>query len=637
MASPLIRTTLFLLVLTCILPPPSLVRAAPGQKESDTRLPRLVVTEIKTDNRHGRTVLSLTISQETTTPHTLEVPILIRTGVGDIRFDRTLSASRNDLSFVLPDPPLAVVLDPDQVVSRKLDPTEIPPTWSRFLKAEDKTVVLASAQARDIFAPLLDALPGKKVRVVSAQEIKNAELSQSTLLFLGADNAAARTLFAGRRSPSAGFSLDVRRNPLNQGSVAVLVSSSSRQETEAAMRQLPQYTDSSFLHFKEGRLLEKRTIKSTRGQVYILEELPAGAPTAAVSNFAGIIDRLAASRVVYAGETHTSVADHHLQLRIIQALYKKNPHLAIGMEMFPRASQNALDAYIAGDMDEGDFLSKSRYFQVWGYDWRLFRDTFNFARTNRIPVIGLNLDHRIVSRVFKSGSTDSLSPEEKQAFPIDRDLDLPGYADRLRQMYDTHHEKDGVGSVSGFIQAQGLWDETMAQTIAAYLARNPAVHMVVLAGIEHTRKDTGIPPRVARRLAVNQSSVFNILSENAPADGADIANIADFFFMEPPDSLPPAAKLGLVLEEATGEKQLLITGLSPHGKAGEAGLREKDILLAIDGHPVYTMSDVRIAMIDILQGDTVTVKIRRSNAPQQEQEMEFSLIARTLSGGKPHP
>ena len=638
MASPLIRTALFLLPLACILSFRPLAWAAAGQKETDTRLPRLTITDIKTDNSHGRTVLSLSISQEAKTPHTLDVPILIRTGAGDIRFVRTLLSSRNNLSFVLPDPPLAVVLDPDQVVRRELDPSETPPTWSHFLEAEDKTVVLASAQSREIFAPLLDSLPGQNVRVASAQEINNAELSKTTILFLGADNAAARTVFAGHRSLSDGFSLDVRRNPLSQGSLAVLVSSSSRQETEAAVRQLPQYADSSFLYFKDGRLLKKSTIKNTPGQVYPLEELPAGAPTTAVSNFAGIIDRLAASRVVYVGETHTSVADHRLQLRIIQALYKKNPHLAIGMEMFPRASQKALDAYISGDtdMDETDFLSKSRYFQVWGYDWRLFRDIFNFAHLHRIPVIGLNIDHRIVSHVFKSGSTDDLSPEEKQALPVDRDLDLPGYTDRLRQMFDTHHVKDEKGSVSGFIQAQGLWDEAMAQTISAYLSHNPAVHMVVLAGLEHTRKDTGIPPRVARRLAVRQSSVFNILSENAPADGA---HTADFFFMEPPGTLLPTAKLGLVLEEVTMENSahLQVTGLSPHGKAKEAGLREKDILLAINAHPVYTMSDVRIAMIDTHQGDTVTVKIRRNNASQQEQEMEFSLIAQILSGGKPHP
>ena len=290
MASPLIRTTLFLLPLICILSFRPLVLAAPGQKEGDTRPPRLTITDIKTDNSHGRTVLSLSISQEPQTPHILEVPVVIRTGVGDIRFDRTLSSSRNDLSFVLPDPPLAVILDPDQVVRRELDPTEIPPTWSRFLAADDKTVVLASAQAREIFAPLLDSLPGKNVRVIYAQEINNAEMSKTTLLFLGADNAAARTLFAGHRSPSDGFSLDVRRNPLSQGSVAVLVSSSSRQETEAAIRQLPQYVDTSFLHFKDGRLLEKHTSKGTSGQVYTLEELPAGAPTAAVSNFSDIID-----------------------------------------------------------------------------------------------------------------------------------------------------------------------------------------------------------------------------------------------------------------------------------------------------------------------------------------------------------
>jgi aminopeptidase N len=642
MSSPLNRTllTFFFLNLACLIfarPPVQAEASELRQGTTGTDLPRLVVNDIKTDNRHGRTVLSLSISQEIKYPLTLDVPILIRTGAGDIRFDRTISASRTDMAFILPDPPLAVILDPDHEMKRQLDPSEIPPVWSRFREAEEKTVVLASVESRDIFAPLLDSLQGKNVKITTAQEIKNAELQKATLLFLGADNTAAHTLFAGRRFPSAGFSLDVRINPLDQRSVAVLVSSSSREETEAAIRQLAHYSDYSFLHFEKGALLEKRKKETISGQRYTLEELPAGAPTTTVSTFAGIIDKLAASRVVYVGETHTSVADHLLQFRIIQALYQKNPHLAIGMEMFPRSSQKALDAYIQGEIDTDDFLKSSKYFSVWGYDWRLFRDVFNFARTNRIPVIGLNLDQKIVGHIFKSGSPDDLSPEENLALPAERDLDLPGYTDRLRQMHDIHARgNESKGSLSGFIQAQGIWDEMMAQTIAAYLNKNPAAHMVVLAGTEHTRKDSGIPPRVARRLTVSQSSVFNILSENAPSDSADIA---DFFFMEPPGILPPPAKLGIVLEPVRMKDslRLQITGLSPHGKAGMAGLKEKDILLAIGGHPVYDMDDVRIAMIDTARGDMVVVKVRRMIESQMEQDMEFPVVAQPLSMDKPHP
>ena len=128
MSSPLNRTLriFFFLNLICLLfacPPVQAEAPELRQSTTATDLPRLVIKDIKTDNRHGRTVLSLTISQEIKTPLTLDVPILIRTGAGDIRFDRTISASRTDMAFVLPDPPLAVILDPDHEMKRQLDPS----------------------------------------------------------------------------------------------------------------------------------------------------------------------------------------------------------------------------------------------------------------------------------------------------------------------------------------------------------------------------------------------------------------------------------------------------------------------------------------------------------------------------------
>lgn len=618
-------------------PVPSVQAADPSLPQKMNHMEvKLTISDIRTDNRHGQTVLSLSISQETKTPATLQVLILIRTGAGDIRFTRTISTSKTALAFVLPDPPLEVILDPDRELRRQPEPSEVPPLWSRFLEAKEKTIVPASAESWHIYAPLLEYLRQMPAKIVTAEEIKNADLGNTAILFLGADNAAARTLFAGPTSLPDGFTLEVRNNPLDRRHVAVLVSSSSGRETEAAVSQLPQYRDAALLHFKTGKLVKMRKQEGIPGQHFTLERLPDGAPVSAVRNFSGIIDLMTASRVVYIGETHTSAADHLLQFRIIQALYKKDPHLAIGMEMFPSAAQQALDAYIMGDTEMDDFLKKSHYFQVWGYDWRLFRDIFNFARMNRIPIIGLNLDRRIVSDVFKTGSTDNLTPEQKQTLPADRNLDMPGYPDRIGRIHDAHGlDAAGHGSqnsFSGFIQAQGLWDETMAQNIAVFLTNNPAHRMVVLAGVQHIRKDSGIPPRVTRRIPVGQASILNVLSENAPAD---IADIADFIFMAQPISLPPPAKLGIVLEqEGTGDSaHVRITGLSPHGKAGSAGLQENDILLAIDGHPVYDMDDVRIAMLDAEQGETITVRVRRG----AEQEMEYKVPAQTSMMDRPHP
>ncbi len=98
---------------------------------------------------------------------------------------------------------------------------------------------------------------------------------------------------------------------------------------------------------------------------------------------------------------------------------KKIQKLAIGMEMFPSSSQPALDRYtLSGEeVDERTFLKESDYYNVWRFDYRFFQDILHFARKNHIPVIGLNLDRQIVSEVFRSGGTDSLTKRCRNRCP----------------------------------------------------------------------------------------------------------------------------------------------------------------------------------------------------------------------------
>ena len=200
-----------------------------------------------------------------------------------------------------------------------------------------------------LYAPLLDALSDDSWIVRTAAALKSGELSGSSLLFLGLQQPLSRSLFARPDHPATGFTLDVRRHPLNPELVAVLVSTSSREETAAVAHKLSHYGKYSRLHFAAGRNTRQETAESESGLRFIVDQPPAGAATAALNPFAGIIDRLAGSRVVYVGETHTSLADHHLQLQVIEALHRQDPDLAIGMEMFPTTSQDALDRYTTPD------------------------------------------------------------------------------------------------------------------------------------------------------------------------------------------------------------------------------------------------------------------------------------------------
>ena len=421
--------------------------------------------------------------------------------------------------------------------------------------------------------------------------------------------------------------------------MAVLVSTSSREETAAVAHKLSHYGKYSRLHFAAGRNTRQETAESEAGLRFIVDQPPAGAATAALNPFAGIIDRLAGSRVVYVGETHTSLADHHLQLQVIEALHRQDPDLAIGMEMFPTTSQDALDRYTTrADLDEPGFLKASRYFQVWSYDYRYYREIINFARSRRIPVIGLNLEQEVVSTVFKTGSVDALPVEVRKSLPPDRDLDMPGYADRLAILHGMHAAAgpDG-GSFGGFIQAQALWDETMAANIAAYLNRHPGRRMVVLAGSEHSRKDRGIPPRLLRRLPLQQATILNIAGgEGHP----EIAEMADYFFVSPPRDLPPAAKMGILLESRQEGKSgsLRISGFGPESGADEAGLQKDDVLLNVNDLPVRDMDDVRIALLDAKSGDAVRVtveRIEKKGEQPKRKEVAFKLI--TPAEGRPHP
>ncbi len=584
-------------------------------------LPALAVENIKTESVDGKPTLLFDLLQLSPEPFSLVVPVQVKTTASTVNVTSRVTEQKTRISIPLPEAPLEFTIDPDYSFLRQLGDAELPAVWSRFLGAQKQLIILGDENDRSLFQPLLDVLAENHPTLTTAAQVTNLELSDNDLLFLGLDQVPSRALFALPQHPKQGFTLDVRPNPLNSKHLAVLVSSSDKEQTLAAARRLGHYGKYSYLEFNNGRNIVKKINPTSSDLHFVVEELPSGSATPALSPFAQIIDKLSEARVVYVGETHTSLADHRLQFRIIEALHKKNPRLAIGMEMFPASSQPALDRYTLGanEIDERTFLKESDYYNVWRFDYRYFQDILNFARLNHLPVIGLNLDRQIVSDVFRSGGTDNLTNEVRNSLPKDRDLDMPGYSERLSMMHGVHMQgSHGSGSSSGFIQAQGLWDESMAENIVTFLTDHPGYQMVVLAGSQHTRKDSGIPPRVARRMSVQQASIVNIADESAPAN---LVQMADYYFLSAPAELPELPKIGLVLDEQKENSQsfLKISQLSPHGKAAAAGLLAGDIITEVNGFTVSDMADLHIAMFGTRVGQTINVRIRRPGGGQDQQ------------------
>jgi hypothetical protein len=281
------------------------------------------------------------------------------------------------------------------------------------------------------------------------------------------------------------------------------------------------------------------------------------------------------------------------------------------MEMFQRPFQKALDDYIEGKIDERKFLKNTEYFRRWGFDYNLYRPILQFARSERIPVVSLNMRQEMVDVVFRGG-LDSLSEEEKEFLPSQMDFSDDAYKERLKKIF-REHEHFRTSNFDFFYQAQILWDETMSESVDKFLRTHPSYQMVVLTGSGHLTYGSGIPKRTARRNGYDYAIILNDVDSEK--------NIADFVLL--PGTIPyvSSPKLMVLLMEERGKVK--IVGFPPGSISKKAGMKVGDIIQSIDHIPVDSVDDVKIELLFRKKRDKVKVKILRKTFLSGSKEMVF--------------
>ena len=316
-------------------------------------------------------------------------------------------------------------------------------------------------------------------------------------------------------------------------------------------------------------------------------------------SFVELLSELETNRVIFVGETHDRY-DHHLnQLAVICGLRQRGVDLAVGLEFFQAPFQRFLDQYVAGEVEEKEFLKKTEYYQRWKYDYRLYRDILAYARENAIPLVALNAPTELVARVSKRGIV-GLTPEERTRLSHDLAPPGPAYVDRLRSVFEMH------GNMSAerfrrFVDVQLLWDEYMARVAADYLKEQPGKTLVILAGSGHVAYLDAIPGRLSRMVKARQAVVVTG-SEAHHGNGA-----VDFFVAERDIELEKPGRLGMML--ASEDDGVSIREVRSASPAEKAGFLPGDQIRSIAGEPVSDMQDVRLAMLDRSPGEEVWVEI----------------------------
>ncbi|NTW59948.1 MAG: PDZ domain-containing protein [Nitrospirae bacterium] len=527
-----------------------------------------------------------------------------------------LDADKKELTLLLDEEPAYVVLDRDYDMARKLTPDEMPPVIARLF-GDDKPVIavqerdLATYQA--VIVGLAKPGDGTSKEEGTGKRLTDAVLKESTVVILGADNPLVNRLFGSLPAPKTGFSIEMRRNPWNAERTVAIIHATSAAEAEAAFPKLVHYGKYSSLLFDAGKNREKTIALSGRGIMIELRSEPAVLDLSLTRKLSNLIDAAVPKRIVYLGEYHDRFSHHAIQLQIIQELHKRNGKLAIGMEMFQRPFQTTLDKYIDGSIDEREFLKRAEYFKRWGFDYNLYKPILDFARREKVPVVALNLRKEITEKVSKDGM-DALTDDERKELPAETDFSDEEYRRRIKQAFDQHKSKDEK-DFDFFLQAQVLWDETMAESIDQYIRKNPDRQMAVVAGGGHVAYGTGIPKRVFRRNGFSYITILN--------DGDVEQDIADFIIFPQPLEGETAPKLMATFQE--GRERLLFKDFVNDSPAKAAGIRADDVLVSLDGMTVQTINDVRVALFYKDKGDIMKIKVIRKRFLLGEKEMEFEV------------
>ena len=323
---------------------------------------------------------------------------------------------------------------------------------------------------------------------------------------------------------------------------------------------------------REGALEENAIYDLRTGQKLTLQEL---------------VGKLSGVRVIFIGEQHIHKGQHGNQLELLKALHEMDPKLALGLEVFPKTSQELLDLWIEGKLTEGEFSRRvvEDVLNIQTLD--VYFPILDYARRVGMPLLALNAPRSITGKVARGGLA-GLTSEERARIPDELVIGPDEYRERVSQAFAGHA---GHVDLDNFFAAQVIWDETMAQTAADFLSspKGMTYRLVVICGNEHVFRRHGIPARLARRNDSPQAVLLcPITTENDSLGPSE----ADYLWATPPEKPMKRPRLGVSLE-----KDLTVISTAPESEAERIGLQPGDRLLEMDGQVLETVMDLHRAAV----------------------------------------
>ncbi|MCC6149890.1 MAG: ChaN family lipoprotein [Planctomycetes bacterium] len=212
--------------------------------------------------------------------------------------------------------------------------------------------------------------------------------------------------------------------------------------------------------------------------------------------------------VVIVGELHGNPGAHTLQLDVLELLQAKAAQpLALSTEQFERDTQAGLDAFLTQDLSKMTAVERGKMEQAFMKETRAwpnyadYRPLVEFCRTSNLPVIAGNVPRPLAARINKEGpeAFEKFTPEEKAWCASKINAPEGAYKDKFFEVMgsSTSAKKDDrYAAMERMYNAQCLKDDTMAESIVAWLDKNKGGKVLHINGAFHSAGGLGVPEKL---------------------------------------------------------------------------------------------------------------------------------------------
>jgi len=207
-----------------------------------------------------------------------------------------------------------------------------------------------------------------------------------------------------------------------------------------------------------------------------------------------VAEALGTDLVVF-GELHGDLVGAEYQLALLKKLDAKGARpVAIAMEFFETHTQEALDAYLAGEMDQETFLKETKRSPAYA---KTHGPLVDWAKANGAPVIAANAPRKLVSGYRKAEGDyaaylESLTEEERALLPDSTTVIEDEYWERFASLM-------GEKMAKPFFKSQSLWDDAMAESMAEFRNTHPNHRILFIVGGFHVTEGLGTITKYLQR------------------------------------------------------------------------------------------------------------------------------------------